>query len=55
MGLYLNEGLHIAVKQPTVKNGARSTLPHSLGFRGKSWGPGEMVGFVGLVQCKHEK
>ena len=43
MGQYLNEGLHIAVKQLTVKNGARSRLPHSLGFRGKSGGPGEMV------------
>lgn len=49
MGWYLDEGLHIAVKQLTVKNGARSRLPHSLGFRGKSGGPGEMVGGVWLV------
>lgn len=42
-GSYLDEGLHIAVKQLTVKYGARSTLPHSLGFRGKSGGPGDMV------------
>lgn len=54
MGQYLNEGLHIAVKQLMVKSGARSTLPHSLGFRGKSGGPGEMVGVIGLVHGKHE-
>lgn len=56
MGQYLNEGLHIAVKQLTVKNGARSRLPHSLGFRGKSGGPGEMVvgGGVWLVHDHYE-
>lgn len=46
-GSYLDKGLHIAVKQLTVKNGARSRLPHSLGFRGKSGGPGDMVRVFG--------
>lgn len=52
MGQYLNGGLHVAVKQLTVKNGARFTLPHSLGFRGESGGPGEMVRGVRWVQGK---
>ena len=43
-GQYLDEGLHIAVKQLTVKKAAGSRLRHSQGFRGKSGGPGEMVG-----------
>lgn len=38
---YLDEGLQTAVKQLTVKNGARSILPHSAGLRGESGGPGE--------------
>jgi hypothetical protein len=36
---YLDEGLHIAIKEFMIKNGARSRLPHSPGFRRKSGGP----------------
>lgn len=37
---YLDEGLHIAVKQLMVIRGARPRLPHFLWFRGKGGGPG---------------
>lgn len=51
-GPYLDEGLHIAVKQLTVKNGARSTLPDSVGLRGQSGGPGETTRIHGGFQVK---
>lgn len=38
---YLDEGLHIAVKQLMVIRGARPRLPHFLWFRGKGGGPGK--------------
>lgn len=38
---YLDEGLHIAVKQLMVIHGARPRLPHFLWFRGKGGGPGK--------------
>lgn len=37
---YLDEGLHIAIKQLMVIHGARPRLPHFLWFRGKCGGPG---------------
>lgn len=51
---YLDEGLHIAVKQLTVKNGARSTLPHSVGFRGQSGRPGETPRWVQIKERHSE-
>lgn len=47
MGGYLDEGLHIAVKQFMVIDGARPRLPHFLWFRGESGGPEEMAGEEG--------
>lgn len=38
---YLDEALHIAVKQLMVIHGARPRLPHFLWFRGKGGGPGK--------------
>lgn len=38
---YLDEVLHIAVKQPMVIHGAGSRLPHFLWFRGEGGGPGK--------------
>lgn len=37
---YLDEGLHIAVKQLMVIHGAWPRFPHFLWFRGKRGGPG---------------
>lgn len=38
---YLDEALHIAVKQLMVIHGTRPRLPHFLWFRGKGGGPGK--------------